>query len=188
LAAYKAKTENGGNVMLTGIKFRGYNKPEQNNIYNNSNNLNMPNLKSSSDTVSFSGRTYQLFDNCRQLRELRDFVTKYSLIVDPGEESKDLADLIIVGVKKIGNPDAKEFKKLSKSIIKYMNELPYGSVTSIELTIAMGDRNIALQTMGLGKLLGEWEVGLNPKILNENLPVWDKIRYANNGLLEITNK
>jgi len=95
------------------------------------------------------------------------------------------ADLMFFKVKMVNNPDATEFKSLAK------REFPHwfdGREHSYLQTGGdIGDQGLALITMGLGKLLGVWEL-LTPNSLLPFIDEGMKMEMAGKGYISIKAK
>jgi len=78
------------------------------------------------------------------------------------------ADLTFFKVRSINSPDAEEFKKLVKK--EFPHWLDGKEHSYLETGGDIGDQGLALMAMGLGELLGIWEL-LTP---NNIMPFLDK--------------
>ena len=143
-------------------------------------NFKTPNkIKSQSqniDSVSFRGNN---------IDELIDFVYKYSDMIPSSKTTKDDVNLTFFGVRKKENAPVKEFKRLAAPIKKMLEE-PNREISYIELGGILGDQEIALRTMGLGHILGEWRV-LSPDTMLPGLDITTKLNMAGMGMVSIIN-
>jgi len=95
------------------------------------------------------------------------------------------ADLIFFKVRKTNNPDAEEFRKLIEK--KFPHWLDGKEHSYLQIGGDIGDQGLALMTMGLGELLGIWNL-LTPEnmmpFVNERL----KMEIAGLGYITIKAK
>ncbi|GAH51136.1 unnamed protein product, partial [marine sediment metagenome] len=95
------------------------------------------------------------------------------------------ADLTFFKVRKINNPDAEEFKKLVEK--EFPHWLDGKEHSYLETGGDIGDQGLALMAMGLGELLGMWEL-LTPNnmvpFLNEEM----RMKMAGRGFISIKAK
>jgi len=98
---------------------------------------------------------------------------------------KNDVNLTFFGMRKVGNPSIKEFQKLTKSIKERLNK--GREVSYLELGAMLDGQELALQTMGMGHLLGEWKL-LSPDTVMPFLPQKAKTQMAGLGMITIKNK
>lgn len=126
------------------------------------------------DSISFKGNNTD---------ELTDFVYKYSRMIHPDKTTENDVNLTFFGIRKVDGTPIEEFKRLIAPIKNILNttnrELSY-----IELGGLLGDQEVALRTMGLGHILGEWKV-LSPDIMLPTLPKNIKMDMAGMGMVTI---
>ena len=91
-------------------------------------------------------------------------------------------NLTFFEVGKSGDPDAETFKKL----VQEAGIMPPTGqeVSYLQLGGDIGDQGTALLTMGLGHLLGAWQV-LSPDLLMPSLPAALKKKMAAQGMVSI---
>ncbi|GAG96887.1 unnamed protein product [marine sediment metagenome] len=95
------------------------------------------------------------------------------------------ADLIFFKVRKTNNPDAEEFRKLVEE--EFPHWLDGKCHSYLETGGDIGDQGLALMAMGLGELLGIWEL-LTP---NSMVPFLDKdmrMKIAGAGYISLKAK
>jgi len=95
------------------------------------------------------------------------------------------ADLTFFKVRKTNNPDAGEFKKLVEE--EFPHWLNGKEHSYLETGGDIGDQGLALMAMGLGELLGIWEL-MTP---NSMVPFLDKemgMKIAERGYITIKAK
>lgn len=154
----------------------GYQTQNQNKKLNSTKMQSTPSLRASSDVVSFGSSA--------GMGELRDFVLKNSVRIKPENVQEDAVNLTFFAVKKIGEPVLEEFQRLTKPVKKLIEQANNNELSYLQLGGEMGDQGIALQTMGLGHLLGEWKV-LSPETLVPDLPKELKQQMAGMGMVSI---
>lgn len=120
------------------------------------------------------------------MSELGDFVAKYSKRIAADSVSANDVNLTFFGVRKVGEPLTEAFSKLAKPVKDLIAKAEGGELSYIHLGGEMGDQGIALQTMGLGHLLGEWKV-LSPDTLMPFLPKAMKDQLAGAGMVKIVD-
>ena len=91
-------------------------------------------------------------------------------------------DLVFFKVKGINNPDLKEFKELVKKEFPYW--LDGKEHSYLQVGGDVGDQGLALMTMGLGKLLGLWEL-FPPESMMPFLDNATKMEMAGRGYISI---
>ncbi len=155
---------------------------KQRNTFNVSTNMTTSNpMKRNAqaqvaDSISFRGN---------HIGELTEFVNKYSKRIPVEQICGDDINLTFFGVRKIGEPPIEKFKNLAEPI-KAMLDKRNGEVSYIELGPVFDSQGTALQTMGLGHLLGEWKV-LSPDTVTGFLPAEVKKHLAGMGMVTIKN-
>ncbi len=155
-----------------------YNMPSSYKMTSNSTRPVNTNLQTKNiDTVSFKGN---------KIGELIDFVNKHSKIIPAEKAGSNDINLTFFGVRKIGEPSVEKFKELASPIKEILNKTKE-DVSYIKLGPIFDSQEKALQTMGLGHLMGEWEV-LSPDTLMEFAPKGFKNHLAGQGLVTIKNK
>ena len=95
------------------------------------------------------------------------------------------ADLTFFKVRKTNNPDAGEFRKLVEQ--EFPHWLDGKEHSYLETGGDIGDQGLALMAMGLGELLGMWEL-MTP---NNMVPFLDKeirMKIAGTGYITIKAK
>ena len=93
------------------------------------------------------------------------------------------ADLVFFKVRAIGDPKADELRPLLKGI-----DLFDGKEHSyLEIGAWIGDQGLAMMLMGLGKLLGMWDL-LTPRMFGPSLPDELALQMAGQGYLTIRAK
>ena len=95
------------------------------------------------------------------------------------------ADLVFFKVKGINDPNIKEFKELVEKEFPYWLDGKEHSYLQIGGDI--GDQGLALITMGLGELLGLWEL-LTPENMMPFLDDAMKMEMAGRGYISIKTK
>ena len=128
--------------------------------------------------------------------DLIDYVTKHTergpcqcrkcfdAVKDPESKQPEghTADLTFFKVRKVNNPDPEEFRKLVEE------ELPHwldGKEHSyLETGGDIGDQGLALMAMGLGGILGIWEL-LTPNSMVPFLDEGMKMEMAGTGYVTI---
>ncbi len=154
----------------------------QRNIFNVSRNMTTSNpMKENvqvqmADCISFRGN---------HIGELIEFANKYSKRIPVEQICGDDINLTFFGVRKIGEPPIEKFKKLAEPI-KAMMDKRNGEISYVELGSVFDSQGAALQTMGLGHLLGEWKV-LSPDTVTGFLPAEIKKQLAGMGMVTIKN-
>ena len=120
------------------------------------------------------------------MSELKNFVINYSQKIPAENVTANDVNLTLLGVKKLGEPSAEVFSKLAQPIKDLIKKADNEELSYLHLGAEMGDQGIALQTMGLGHLLGEWKI-LSPDTLVPSLPKEQKKMLVGQGLLKIVD-
>ncbi len=113
------------------------------------------------------------------IEDLLDFIRTHSVVNPSAGETVNLT-FFKVGLN--GNPDRAKFRQLVQTLglaPKGVKERGY-----IELAGNIGDRGYTLRLMGLGHLLGEWQV-LSPDIVTADLSITLKLLLARRGYVTI---
>jgi hypothetical protein len=111
--------------------------------------------------------------------------------IDAPENPKDkqlkghTVDLIFFKVRAVNNSDKEEFKRLVEN--EYPHWLDGKEHSYLETGGDMGDQGLALMTMGLGELLGIWEL-LTPESMMPFLDDNTKMKMAGTGFVNIIAK
>lgn len=117
--------------------------------------------------------------------DLVEYVLKH-VEKEQSNQSKDhIADLVFFKIKKINNPDSEEFKRLVKK--EFSHWLDGKEHSYLETGGDIGDQGLALMAMGLGELLGIWELSTP----NSMVPFLDKetrMKIAGAGYVTIKAK
>ncbi len=92
------------------------------------------------------------------------------------------ADLVFFKVKKVNNPNAEEFRELVKK--EFPNWLDGKEHSYLQTGGDIGDQGLALMAMGLGELLGIWEL-LTPENMIPFLDKQMKMQMAGAGYVSI---
>lgn len=92
------------------------------------------------------------------------------------------ADLVFFTVAAANEPDRDEFLDLVRA--EHPNWLDGKEHSYLEMGADIGDQGIALMTMGLGELLGAWEL-LTPNSIMPFLDDAIKMRMAGMGMITI---
>jgi hypothetical protein len=127
------------------------------------------------------------FGNFEEMRNLGEFVLKNSQRINPENAPKNAVNLTFFAVRKIGEPIRETFQKLAQPVKKLMETSNNRELSYLQLGAEMGDQGVALQTMGLGHLLDEWQV-LSPDTVMPYLPKDLKHQMAGMGMVTIANK
>lgn len=101
---------------------------------------------------------------------------------------KDVVNLTLLAVKKVGDPKAEEFKKLANFIYRIKEQINHlfseFPLSYYHLGPIMGDEKLALRTIGLGHLLDVWQIAC-PDISLQRMPEQIKKQAAEQGFIEI---
>jgi len=100
-------------------------------------------------------------------------------------DSGHTADLTFFKVAKKGNPEKDEFEKLVKS--EFPHWLDGEEHSYLETGADIGDQGLALMAMGLGSILGVWDL-LTPETLMPFLDDDMKKQMAGTGYITIKSK
>lgn len=100
------------------------------------------------------------------------------------KDSEHSADLVFfkVGLGLIAHPDKKKFLQLVSE--EFPHWLDGKEHSYLEMGANMGDQGIALMTMGLGKILGVWEL-LTPKSVLGDIPEDMAMMMAGRGMITV---
>lgn len=106
---------------------------------------------------------------------------------NPGEKQPKgrTADLVFFKVKTASNPDTKEFRKLVEE--EFPHWLDGKEHSYLEIGGDMRDQGLALMAMGLGKLLGLWDL-LTPNSMIPFLDGETRMKMAGLGYISIKAK
>jgi len=101
---------------------------------------------------------------------------------DPQQPSGHTVDLIFFKVAKKDSANKEIFFELVKK--EFPHWLDGKEHSYLEIGADIGDQGIALMTMGLGNLLGVWDL-LSPETMTPFLPRELKLQMAGQGLITI---
>lgn len=111
----------------------------------------------------------------------------FDAVKNPGSKQPKghTADLVFFKVMKVNNPDKGEFKKLVEE--EFPHWLDGKEHSYLETGGDIGDQGLALMAMGLGELLGVWEL-LSPNNMFSFMDEGMKMKIAGTGYITIKAK